>query len=127
MVAQHVWGLKPVVGLIKEIATKVCPMAVQNGTIICPGMVRQMVGPAIEGIRGSFLEPSYFCEYYLPVCTKQTFTRHLAQDYVADLMASKPVALQSNSYLNDLYESISGDSSRETITAIHFTDPHIDA
>lgn len=85
-----------------------------------------MVGPAIAGLRGSFLDPTYFCENHVPVCTRQTFTRHLAQDYVADLMASKPVSLQSNSYLNDLYESISGDSSRETITAIHFTDPHID-
>ena len=41
-------------------------------------------------------------------------------------MQSKSVTVQSNDYLNKLYESIKGQN-RPTITTIHMTDPHLDS
>ena len=78
-VTRSIFNFRPLIHLVGNLAKNdFCPKFVRNGTVVCPGLVDQMVGAAIKGLSGSFLEPKYYCENYIPICSKQTFKRHLA-------------------------------------------------
>lgn len=84
-----------------------------------------MQEPIWIGVFETLLNPDYNCEIMLDLCSVKSFKKVSAADQVSKLMSEKPAQAQTNDYLNNLYESIKGQT-REKIIAVHMTDPHYD-
>lgn len=76
---------------------------------------------------GFVLSPEFYCEKVAMVCESEEFKFLDPNDYVRALLADKPDHIQSDNYLNNLYEQINSDPNpRKTIKIAHFTDLHVD-
>lgn len=124
--SQLIYNTDFVMGIIRKIATnEVCPAVVGNDTI-CKGVIRNFLPGIMNAVTYSFLDKQYFCEHYFQICSSTKIHKVIAEDQVAELLATKPVSIQDNNYVNNLYESIKGQTGRPIIRAVHMTDPHYD-
>jgi len=93
----------------------------------CRGFVYGAVNPIAESISSFLLEPEYSCQYEIKVCSTDYYTKLDPTDYVDRLMADKPTEIQSNDFIQKLYNEIAADPEpRKNLTMIQFTDLHLD-
>lgn len=52
----------------------------------------------------SVLEPDYFCSEFLGQCSSKNFYVFEAEQYVNDLLKTKPDTIKDNNYINNLYQ-----------------------
>eukprot|EP00347_Sterkiella_histriomuscorum_P016021 403354796 len=112
--------------IIESVATTVCEdfIMTQNGTV-CHGAVKEMADIIVPVLTESVLDPDYFCSEFLGQCSSNNFYAFQAEQFVNDLIKSKPDIIKDNNYVNNLYQQISG-KQRKTLKVVHISDPHVD-
>lgn len=81
----------------------------------------------MDNLAGLIISPQYSCEVELHYCNREWYTLDSAEAYAERVLANKPVELQNNDFMNQLYQEIAADTNeRETLSLIQFTDLHVD-
>ena len=60
------------------------------------------------------------------MCKQSQYKYFHAEAYASQILKKKPASIQKNNYLNNIYDSIQGESKREQLKIVHVSDPHID-
>lgn len=97
----------------------------ENNTV-CYGAVTEMADIFVPVIRESIMNPDYFCSQYMGYCDNKGYFTFEAEEYVEQILSTKPENIQDNNYVNSLYEKIKGQTGRKTLKAVLISDPHID-
>ena len=89
--------------MIEGFAEAICLNHVLNDKIVCKGAVETMGDVIIEALADSVFTPAYFCGDFLGYCSDSYYAFY-AEDWVNQLIATKPNSLKSNNYLNGIYD-----------------------
>lgn len=107
------------------VETYICPSFVTNSTE-CHGWVTYLGDIIIHSLSKTILNPYYACEEVIPACPSK-FVFETAEEYSNQIISGKPNTLESNSYVDDLYDyMIKTRKKRWSIKAVLLSDVHID-
>lgn len=111
-------------------ASWICSNYVETGnSTICEGATHIMGEIVLPSLTKFLLGPEYLCsQRVLGYCDSPTFVELKAQDYIDEQMSLKKPELESNDFIDKLYDEISADpNQRETIKIVQLADAHLDA
>ncbi len=63
----------------------------------------------VEVLTQSVFSPDYFCGEFLGYCTNDNYYVFYAEDWVDQLLKTKPESLLANDYVNKIYDKIAAD------------------
>lgn len=75
------------------------------------------------------LQPHYICSNYVNACEDKPYRELDPQDFIKDMLADKPLHLQADNYVDNLYQTIANDPNKDqrpTLKFVQITDLHID-
>ena len=107
--------------LLDDVIIEICSFY-ENKTV-CAGAIEEMTPIVMKTLFEGFVSSGYLCSH-LGMCADPKYTLLNYQDYVDNVLKTKPAELDSNDYINKMYANISPDD--ETVKILHLTDPHID-
>jgi len=112
--------------LLEGAAEKICMNYVLEDKTVCHGAVTEMGDIILPVLAESVFSPDYFCGELLGYCSDSYYVFY-AEDWVNQLLKTKPAYLADNNYVNNLYDEIAKNpSGRKTLKAVHISDPHVD-
>ena len=91
--------------MLEGVATIICGKYVTPDQVVCHGAVKTMGDIIVPVLSESILSPDYFCGEFLGYCTPSNHVFY-SEDWVDQLLATKPAEIQDNNYLNKIYEQI---------------------
>jgi sphingomyelin phosphodiesterase len=113
--------------MLEGIAEKICLRYVVDLQKVCQGAVKEMGDIIIPVLSQSIFSPDYFCGEFLGYCTDENYYVFYAEDWVNQLLKTKPAAIKDNNYVNKIYDQIKADTKpRRTLKAVQISDPHVD-
>lgn len=78
-----------------------------------------MANSLLPAIAQGIMSPQRICDEYLHLCANPHITEQNVDDYVNNLLASKPEIIKNNDFVDNLYKEIASDPNhRETVRAI---------
>jgi hypothetical protein len=78
-----------------------------------------MTQSLLPALTKGVLSPQRICNEYLHLCSHPTITQLNPDDYIDGLLSHKPLSIQDNNFINNLYQKIAEDPNpRETIRSI---------
>ncbi len=81
----------------------------------------------IESLTDGVLNPDYFCSSVLGYCASNEYNVTYAEDWVDELLETKPAFLANNDYVNKIYDKIAAaPQPRKILRAVQISDPHVD-
>jgi len=94
---------------------------------ICPQIVPQMGNQMFPVISGYLATRDRVCDEWLGWCSAPVYEQIDLDNLVAEMMATKPLNIRDDNYVNNMYAQIAADPNvRETFLAVHISDPHLD-
>lgn len=94
---------------------------------ICTQIVRQQFKEAIYPIFvDEILSKGNLCTFVVPVCELDKYHRVNVEDWVEDVLMSKPKESQSNDYVNNLYSKYNKETAKRPIKIALISDLHVD-
>ena len=93
----------------------------------CALYVEQSAPTIMENLAAFLISPEYSCEVELGYCNREWYQLDTPEVYADRVLKSKPEYLKNDDFLNFMYNEINTDPSpRPTISAVQFTDLHLD-
>jgi hypothetical protein len=112
--------------ILEKVVEIVCADFIVPNATVCEGAVSEMGDVIVPVISNSLLKPDYFCSEFAGMCDTPYYM-FFAEQWVEDLLKTKPSQIQENNYLNGVYETVKASNGpRKILRAIQLTDPHID-
>lgn len=94
---------------------------------VCPMMIDQFYTPAVPVITDYLLTRDRICTETLGICSTPTIQKIDLETVVNNILATKPLSIRDDNFIDNLYAEIAADPNpRETLTALHLSDIHID-
>lgn len=111
--------------LLEGFAEYVCDMVIDK--TVCQGAVHEMGDIFLQSLAEGVLDPDYFCSEFAGYCSASNYYIFYSEDWVDQLLTTKPESLKSNDYLNKVYDQIANSPQpRKTLKAVQISDPHVD-
>ena len=114
---------------ILNIATAMCEFKNLLGHRFdaCPELVHQFGEPMFDVAERYLFTKARLCNEHFGWCTEPVIEKIDLDTVVNNILATKPVALQNDDYINNLYEEMAKSTEeRPTIKALHVSDIHVD-
>lgn len=109
------------------VAEMICGQYVTPDQQVCHGAVTNMGEIIVPVLAESIFSPDYFCGEFLGYCSTSNYYVFYSEDWVDQLLQTKPEQIKDNNYLNSVYDKISSDPNpRRKLTAVQISDPHVD-
>ena len=112
---------KTITEILEKLATHICiSFGIEGGEkAVCQGAVSTMANSLLPAIAEGIMSPQRICDEYLHLCGSPHITEQNVDDYVSNLLASKPEIIKNNDFVDNLYKKIASDpNKRETVRAI---------
>ena len=91
-------------------------------------MIDQYADSLFIAMSKQLLNKKRWCNEKLGLCTHLKVQQIDVEDVVSDILATKPVELANDDYVDNMYEQIALDQTpRQIIKAVHISDVHLDA
>jgi hypothetical protein len=87
-------------------AETLCPAVSMNASV-CAGGAEIIGGSLLHALSQAILDPVYFCTNTLSMCNQSQYTYYHAEEFVNEILETKPDIIKNNDYLNKLYKNIS--------------------
>lgn len=94
-----------IIGEIEAFANNICNKFMYDNSTVCEGAISENGLVVFSSITGSILEPEFFCSYTLGVCPTH-YTKIYAEDFVDNLLTTKPEDLKNNNFIDKIYQEI---------------------
>jgi hypothetical protein len=95
---------------------------------VCPSFISLYYESMLPVITDYIVTRERVCVEALEVCSTPVVHQIDLEKVVDDILATKPEIIKNDDFLDNLYAQIAADPNpRETLTAIHISDVHIDA
>lgn len=98
----------------------------KGDTSICDSMVNIMAPPVLDSISQNLITKNRICNEWLHRCNRPTITQVDLDQWVSNLLSTKPASIQNDNFVNNMYSQIEQQPSDDTITLVHISDPHLD-
>ena len=94
---------------------------------ICPQMIHQFYEPAVPVLTDLLITKDRFCAEWWGFCASPVYEHIDVEEVKKNILATKPVSLSKDDYIDKMYAEIAADTNpRQTLTAMHLSDIHID-
>lgn len=90
--------------LLEGVAAKICERYVIQDQTVCNGAVHEMGDIIVDALTQSVFSPDYFCGEFLGYCTDIHYYSFYSEDWVKQLLETKPDLIKDNNYLNKIYD-----------------------
>jgi len=85
-----------------------------------------MASPVLDSLTQNLMTKNRVCNEWLGRCAKPVIKEIDLDQWVSDLLASKPESIANDDFVNNMYAQMTPDSVKETVTVVHISDPHLD-
>lgn len=92
------------IDMLENVAAMICGEYVTPDQTVCHGAVTEMGDIIVPVLAESVFSPDYFCGEFLGYCTDVNYYVFYAEDWVEQLLTTKPAIIQDNNYLNKIYD-----------------------
>ena len=97
----------------------------------CAGFLNNFADLVVNNLLALNLHNDYTCTVALDLCPSWNSNYTLVDEnqYVNNMLASKPLSIQNDDFIDNLYKEIAADPNKEarpTMKFVHFTDIHMD-